>query len=132
MSGIDKEIGRRLRAMRRARRMTVAHVAVRTGIRTHEVQRYETGAARISARRLFELAQLFDVPISEFFGGMELAPAPAVPVGEALDGRCPELAQRFSELSEPQKRAVLSLVKSLSFMHTSWDEPKPSRRRDGS
>lgn len=33
----------------------------------HQVQKYERGANRVSASRLFELSQIFDVPISYFF-----------------------------------------------------------------
>ena len=132
MNGIDEEIGRRIRVLRQIRQMTVEAAAVRMGISRQDVDGYEAGSKRISAPHLFDFSQLFGVPIGAFFETLESSPARSGWANANLDSRGFELSQRFSELSEPQKRAILSLVQSLSFMQLAWDEPKAPRRRDGS
>ena len=37
------------------------------GVAYHQVQKYEKGTNRISAGRLWRLAQIFDVPVTWFF-----------------------------------------------------------------
>lgn len=124
MSGMDVEIGRRLRALRWTRGMTMEQVAARIGVRYQQVQKYETGSNRLSANRLFEFAQLFGVPIGAFFEDVEVAADRDGGEAGGLDGRGFKLAYEFDKLSEPQKKAVLSLVRSMS------DPPETSRRRD--
>ena len=126
MGGIDVEIGRRLRALRWTRGLSMEQVAARIGIAYQQIQRYEAGSTRLSANRLFELARLFDVPIGAFFEDLERAADGSGHEAPILDGRGFRLAYEFSKLSEPQKRAVLSLVRSMS------EEPVASGRRDGS
>lgn len=132
MNGIDVAIGRRLRLLRGMHGMSTEHVAARIGVTRRQVQQYEAGSDRLSAGLLFELAQIFDVPVGTFFDAVRLAE------GERSRGRTPhdrrgvQLARDFDTLPEVQKRAVLSLVHSLSFMECSWNEPQASRQRDGS
>ena len=132
MGGIDAEIGRRLRAVRRMRGLSMEQVAARIGVAYQQIQKYEAGSNRISASRLFELARLLDVPVGAFFENVRLVTEGRGQEPHVLDSRGFRLAYEFDKLPEPQKRAVLSLVQSLSFMQTAWDEPKASRQRDGS
>lgn len=125
MSGIDAEIGRRLRALRQTRGMTMEQVAVRVGVRYQQIQKYEAGANRVSAGRLLAFARLFDVPIGAFFEKVETAADRPTREAAALDSRGFRLAHEFDKLSEPQKRAVLSLVQSMSTGR------ETSEQRDG-
>lgn len=121
MADIDTAIGCQLRALRQARSMTLSQVAKRIGVTAQQIQKYEMGLNRVDAARLFDLSVLFAVPISAFFetlrreGGEE----DGLP-----DSRSHVLAYEFGRLPEPQKRAVLSLVRSLS------DGPKRKGRAD--
>lgn len=110
--GIDGAIGGRLRAMRLARSMTLDQVALHVGVRAQQVQKYETGRNRIAAARLLDFARLFGVPPCAFLDSLDLGEAD----GHAAprDARGLALAAEFDKLPEPQKRAVLSLVRSLS------------------
>lgn len=125
MSGIDAEIGRRLRTLRWTRGMTMEDVAARIGVRYQQIQKYETGANRLSANRLFQFAQVFGVSVGSFFENLEVGAEP----GRAevlLDRRSFRLAHEFDKLSEAQKTAVLSLVRSMA------GEPRAAGRRDAS
>jgi len=66
-SPIDLHVGVGIRSLREARRLTQAELAQKLGITTQQVQKYESGANRVSASRLYDIAQVFDVKVSYFF-----------------------------------------------------------------
>ncbi len=68
---VDIQVGRRARECRTLEGMSQTAVAEKLGLTFQQLQKYERGHNRISASRLYELAQLFDVPVSYFFEGME-------------------------------------------------------------
>ena len=70
---IDLHLGRRLRRRRRLLGLTQQQLAVQVGVRFQQIQKYECGANRISAARLWELAEALSTPISYFYDGLEEA-----------------------------------------------------------
>jgi len=64
---IDSHVGKKIRYQRWRIGMTQAALAERIGVKFQQVQKYETGANRISASRLWETAKALDVPITFFF-----------------------------------------------------------------
>lgn len=64
---IDLHIGQKLKELRTLLKMSQEQVGELVGITFQQVQKYETGMNRISASRLYELAQLFGKPIGSFF-----------------------------------------------------------------
>ena len=68
---VDVQVGRRARERRTLEGMSQTAVAEKLGLTFQQLQKYERGDNRISASRLYELAQLFDVPVSYFFEGIE-------------------------------------------------------------
>ncbi len=89
---IDLHLGRRLRRRRRLLGLTQQQLAVQVGVRFQQVQKYECGANRISAARLWELAEALETPISYFYDGLaERSEGPAVPNGvEPFSGLHPD------------------------------------------
>jgi transcriptional regulator with XRE-family HTH domain len=67
---IDKHLGRRLRAARQAQRLSQSELAIALGISFQQIQKYEKGMNRISAGRLYEIAELLRLPIPSFFEGI--------------------------------------------------------------
>ena len=57
---IDLHVGKRLRRRRRLLGLTQQQLAESVGIRFQQIQKYECGANRVSASRLFELAEALD------------------------------------------------------------------------
>ena len=51
--------------------MTQQQLADRVGIKFQQIQKYETGANRISASRLWDIANTLEVPIEFFFEGLD-------------------------------------------------------------
>jgi transcriptional regulator with XRE-family HTH domain len=67
---VDLFIGKRVRRRRRLLGMTQQQLAEAVGIRFQQIQKYECGANRIVASRLFELSVALNVPIEYFFEGI--------------------------------------------------------------
>ncbi|MBV9996280.1 MAG: helix-turn-helix transcriptional regulator [Caulobacteraceae bacterium] len=71
---IDVHLGKRLRARRRLLNRTQQDVAVAIGVGFQQIQKYECGASRMSAARLWALAQALEVPVSYFYEGLDEGP----------------------------------------------------------
>lgn len=72
---VDFHVGRRLRRRRRLLGLTQSQLAESVGIRFQQIQKYEVGANRITASRLYELAMALRVPIGYFYQGLPGIPA---------------------------------------------------------
>lgn len=68
---IDLHIGRRLRRRRRVLGLTQQQLGERLNIRFQQVQKYECGANRVSAARLWYLARALETDISYFYDGFD-------------------------------------------------------------
>jgi transcriptional regulator with XRE-family HTH domain len=66
----DIEIGRKIRALRLQRGLSQSGLAEGIGLTFQQVQKYEKGTNRVSAGRLQRIAQLLNVPVTFFYGGM--------------------------------------------------------------
>jgi len=57
--------------------MSQDHLAQQLGVTFQQIQKYEAGKNRMSAARLYEICQVFGVPIASMFEGMpRSAPSP--------------------------------------------------------
>ena len=70
---VDAHVGKRIRHRRWMVGMTQQQLADKVGIKFQQIQKYECGANRISAARLWELAEALSTPISYFYDGLEEA-----------------------------------------------------------
>ena len=114
---IDLHLGRRLRRRRRLLGLTQQQLAAVVGVRFQQIQKYECGANRISAARLWQLAEALETPVSYFYDG--LAEAVARDASEERAGEMfsrketLDLIQAYYRLSERPRRRLLDLAKSL-------------------
>ncbi len=76
---IDVHVGARLRQRRTLLGMNQTKVADALGLTFQQVQKYERGATRIGASRLFALSRVLDVPVEYFFDDMPAAVAASSP-----------------------------------------------------
>ncbi len=118
MENIDLLLGRRLRNRRRLLGLTQNQLALMVGVRFQQIQKYESGANRISASRLWRFCQALEVPAAYFFDGLSPAPLEAE---EMVDGgdllNRPEsldLIRVFDQLEERPRRRLLDLAKALN------------------
>ena len=78
-SPVDVHVGARVRVRRTLLGMNQTKLGDAIGVSFQQVQKYENGANRISASRLFGLSRMFDVPIQFFFDDMPTAVAASSP-----------------------------------------------------
>lgn len=64
---IDGQVGNRLRVRRVTMGMSQEKLGERVGLTFQQIQKYEKGANRIGAGRLFELAHILGVPVNYFY-----------------------------------------------------------------
>ncbi|HEY1072240.1 helix-turn-helix domain-containing protein [Brevundimonas sp.] len=114
---IDLHLGRRLRRRRRLLGLTQQQLAVQVGIRFQQIQKYECGANRISAARLWELAEALETPVSYFYDGLAEALDPRENAGPVAEGfsrkETLDLIQAYYQLDERPRRRLLDLARSL-------------------
>lgn len=67
---VDLHVGQKIKQLRTLRRMSQTDVARKLNLSFQQIQKYEIGSNRVAASRLFELAQILDVPPSYFFEGL--------------------------------------------------------------
>lgn len=72
---VDVHVGERLRLRRTLMRMSQEQVADAVGVTFQQIQKYERGSNRISASRLYDIAQALGVDIPFFFVDVEDATA---------------------------------------------------------
>jgi transcriptional regulator with XRE-family HTH domain len=95
--------------------MTQQQLGDRVGIKFQQIQKYETGANRVSASRLWDIAAALDVPVAFFFEGIEgehadtgQGHANIVNDKEALD-----LVRTYYAIPETQRRRLFDLARVL-------------------
>jgi transcriptional regulator with XRE-family HTH domain len=115
---IDLHLGRRLRRRRRLLSLTQQQLATAVGIRFQQIQKYECGANRISAARLWQLAEALEIPISYFYDGLGETQArrdrEPEGKGEVMARKeTMDLIRAYYQLGERPRRRLLDLAKSL-------------------
>ncbi|MFT6022828.1 MAG: transcriptional regulator with XRE-family HTH domain [Ascidiaceihabitans sp.] len=115
---VDVHVGKRIRQRRWLIGMTQQALAESVGIKFQQIQKYETGANRVSASRLWDIAEVVGVPVSFFFEGIDL---PESQAGDALapadilgDKEAMELVRSYYAIPEQQRRRLFELARVLS------------------
>lgn len=114
---IDLHIGQRVRHRRWLLGMTQQQLAQAVGIRFQQIQKYESGANRISASRLWDLSRALEMPVSFFFDGLEPGKgggAEAADDGLLQNKETMDLIRAYYALNENPRRRLLELAKALS------------------
>lgn len=114
---VDIHVGKMLRSIRKAKGASQEALADALGISFQQVQKYENGANRVSASKMFEAAVFLGVTPGAFFEGLEGAPEAGVPAPLAdfftHDGAM-QIAEAFPKLSPSERRSVTNLVVSMA------------------
>lgn len=121
---IDLHLGKRLRRRRRLLGLTQQQLAGACGVRFQQIQKYECGANRISAARLWQLSEALEVPVAYFYDGLEQdvdqPPAEGLQRDRHCDGEMLasketlDLIHAYYRLDERPRRRLLDLAKSLN------------------
>ena len=113
---VDAHVGKRIRHRRWMVGMTQQQLAEKVGIKFQQIQKYETGMNRVSASRLWEIADSLGVTIAFFFEGLDEGSAVAQVAGADLmaDKEALELVRSYYAIPEAQRRRLFDLARVLS------------------
>ncbi len=139
---IDQYIGSKIRLRRTMLGISQQKLGELLALTFQQVQKYERGSSRVGGSRLFQVAQVLEVPISYFFDGMPQKVQRVMPVrkpsyrlsepseederqSEGEDGvfnddqrltkrETLELARNYYDLPPNLRRTVLSLCRTLA------------------
>ena len=108
---VDALIGKQMRERRLALGLTMQELAAVLGVPHQQVHKYETGANRLSAGRLYRLAGALGVEVGHFFREDEEGEmAPAAQRRALL-----ELVRNFARIPDRhQREAVARLARTLA------------------
>ena len=101
---VDVHVGSRVRLRRTLLGMSHEALGQAVGLTFQQIQKYERGANRVGASRLYEFSRILDVPVSYFFEDMADEVRNADP-----DDRDIEVVSEDEPLSE---RETLELVRA--------------------
>ncbi|MGC2415700.1 MAG: helix-turn-helix transcriptional regulator [Stellaceae bacterium] len=102
---IDRHVGARVRERRIMMGLTQQQLADLIGVTYQQAHKYERGINRVSAGRLYEIAQVLSVPVGYFFDGIDAQVARAVSPRERM---CLELARNFAQIRNERHQEALS------------------------
>ncbi len=117
--------------------MSQEHLGEALGLTFQQIQKYERGANRIGASRLYDLSRVLDVPIDFFYedmppevsgqsprlrAGLEEAPSPYREADPMARRETLELVRAYYRVRDPNvRRRILELCKAMAHAE---DEPE--------
>lgn len=111
---VDAHVGKRIRHRRWMIGMTQQTLADKVGIKFQQIQKYETGMNRVSASRLWDIADALGVSIGFFFEGLDDAQGGAGVPDLMADKEALELVRSYYAIPEAQRRRLFDLARVLS------------------
>lgn len=122
---IDVHVGSRVRLRRMLVAMSQEKLGTRLGLTFQQVQKYEKGANRIGASRLYQISQILGVSVQFFFDdmpppdgaeGFSEGAASAYVMDFVSSAEGLQLNRAFTRINKPAvRKKLLELVKSLSL-----------------
>lgn len=112
---VDIHVGRRISARRRELKLSQSELGQHLGVTFQQLQKYESGANRVSASKLHMIADRLGVSPGWFFPSAEDVggdPGPLERLAGAPGGV--EMAQIFPDLRVDQQKSLLSLARALA------------------
>ena len=117
---VDRHVGRRVCEKRISLGYNQSDLGRALGLTFQQIQKYEKGANRISASKLWDIARFFKVDIGYFFEGLNGSPEGVAEDGAAFDHDYPatrytiEISRLAPQLSTAQQKLVLELVRDMT------------------
>ena len=116
---VDLHVGKRIRYRRWIVGITQQQLAEKVGIKFQQIQKYESGANRVSASRLWDISETLAVSINFFFEGIEKSQEKldfedVIPVDLMGDKEALDLVRSYYSIPEHQRRRLFDLARVLS------------------
>lgn len=116
---VDIHVGKRVRHRRWLTGMTQQQLAEKVGIKFQQIQKYETGMNRVSASRLWDIADALGVSVSFFFEGLAAGEKTAtddsgIPSDILANKEALELVRSYYAMPQNQRKRLFDLARVLS------------------
>ncbi len=126
---VDVHVGSRVRLRRTLLGMSQEKLGEAIGLTFQQVQKYERGANRVGASRLFDLSRVLDVPVGFFFDempedvaasspaqhGARSAPPPEQELDPMVKRETLELVRAYYKIEEPGvRKRLFEMTKALA------------------
>lgn len=111
---VDVNVGKRIRHRRWLVGMTQQQLAAQVGIKFQQIQKYETGANRVSASRLWEIGDALGVHVAFFFEGLLDSEDNREEKALLQDREALQLVRSYYALPENQRKQLFDLARVLS------------------
>ncbi len=110
----DRHVGARIRERRIMLGLSQQQMADMIGVTYQQAHKYERGINRISAGRLYEIAQVLKVAVGYFYEGLDEDDDTEIELTER-QRMCLELARNFSHIDNDRHQDALSqLARALA------------------
>lgn len=117
---IDVSVGRRVRLARKGRGLSQQALAEAVGITFQQIQKYESGANRVSASMLAKIAVTLATPVADLFGASDSVRGLTDDVAELLgETGALDLLRSYSRLPRHCRSALVVFVSVLGRTSTS-------------
>ncbi len=117
-SKADKQIGSRVRSLRRAQLLTQRQLAKQIGVSYQQVQKYETGHSRISISMLLKLAQVLGAPVNALYETAVAVPNATKVVAGTMDFQNEDIAAlvtAFTAIRDVKiRKQLIALVRAVA------------------
>ncbi|MGB0695802.1 MAG: helix-turn-helix domain-containing protein [Rhodospirillaceae bacterium] len=127
-SDADRYVGKRIRERRVMLGLSQQQMADMIGVTYQQAHKYERGINRISAGRLYEIAQVLNVPINYFFQGLDENAETTMSPRQRM---CLELARNFAAIqNERHQEALSQLARALAAQSSGEAEEQMDREEE--
>lgn len=116
---VDRHVGRKVCEKRIALGYNQSDLGRALGLTFQQIQKYEKGANRVSASKLWDIARFFGVDVSYFFEGLTARPGMAEEGADAFVHDFPmtrqsiEIGQLAPRLNARQQKLVLEMMREM-------------------
>ncbi|WP_348657957.1 helix-turn-helix transcriptional regulator [uncultured Thalassospira sp.] len=111
---VDVHVGSRVRLRRTLLGMSQEKLGEAIGLTFQQIQKYERGANRVGASRLYDLSKALDVPVSFFFDAYEEGTSSITEDTDLLTRGNLELLRNLGRLPDVTSNDLRAMIKHLA------------------
>jgi transcriptional regulator with XRE-family HTH domain len=113
---IDKLVGTNIRVHRLAAGLSQEELGAKLGVTFQQIQKYEKGANRVGSGRLYQIAEILEVPVKSFYAGgaQQKDTRTSSPFDLLADALTMQMAREFGKMTDNKmRRAILAAVEAM-------------------